>query len=70
MPQILEIFKDRFVTTHEVEVIQNREKSFKEVNVTLPWYCTLLPQDQWRIVQEGRPFDTPWIIARPKNGAK
>ncbi len=64
--EIEETLKKRFQATHHIEVIRNRGESFNDIQVKLPFLCTLLPQDRFRIVHERRIIPTPWIIARPK----
>jgi hypothetical protein len=56
---------DRFSATHRVSVVTNEPRSPADISILLPWCCLLLPYDRWRLVDEGRPFPTPWIVATP-----
>lgn len=59
---------DRFEPTHHLEIIQNEPRQASD--------CPdiggrpLLAYDRWRLVQEGRPYPTPWLVAWPRGARR
>lgn len=51
-----------FQESHSIALIRNQLRHPKDIRCKLPW---LLPNDRKRLVYEGRPFPTPWLLARP-----
>jgi len=63
---IVQTLSGRFAQTHEVTTVDNQPRTADDFSAPLPWYCRLLRYDRWRLVHEGRPFPTPWLVAKPR----
>jgi len=63
---IVEILMGRFLNTHKVSLVSNEMRSPSDAASLLPRICLLLPKDFDRLVDEGRPIPTPWLIASPR----
>jgi len=62
---IVQELTGRFSASHEVRLIPNEPRNPAEISGMLPKFCLLLPRDLQRLVDEGRPFSTPWLVAGP-----
>jgi hypothetical protein len=62
---IVSVLTRRLEATHSVTVVRNENRTPRDIMVDLPF---LLPNDHWRLLNEGRPFPTPWIVAKPTLG--
>lgn len=67
-PDIVETLKARFEGRFQVEVIPNQPRTPADIRIRLPLFSTPLLNDRRRLVNEGRPFPTPWIVAFPRQG--
>lgn len=63
---IVRSLKERFASTHEVREAANSPRSAADLPPSMPFGRLLLPHDRWRLVQEGRPFPTPWLVCTPR----
>ena len=63
---IVQRLAERFAPTHQVTTVANQPRTADDCVVSLPWYSKLLRYDRWRLVYEGRPFPTPWLVATPR----
>lgn len=62
---IIQTLAARFSASHQSTIILNQPRSAQDAADLLPSYCLLLPNDLLRLVNEGRPFPTPWLFATP-----
>lgn len=67
-PDIVETLKARFEGRFQVEVIPNQPRTPADIRIRLPLFSAPLLNDRRRLVNEGRPFPTPWIVAFPRQG--
>ncbi len=63
--RVMKTLRERLSQTHGVHVVANEPRTPADVPAGFPWSCALLPYDRWRLMDEGRPFLTPWIVAKP-----
>ena len=66
----VQALQQRFAPMHHLQVVVNQPRTAHDCSIRLPWYCRLLSYDRWRLVYEGRPFSTPWIVATTRQAPK
>ena len=68
--EILSALTEMFAPTHRVKIINNRLERADDIDpgLHLPNYVKFLKINLLRMVNEGRPMNTPWLIAYPGLG--
>ncbi|MHB1277560.1 MAG: hypothetical protein ACYC1Q_04115 [Bacteroidia bacterium] len=69
--EIVSALTEMFARTHRVEIIKNRRERPEDIDpgIRLPWYVKFFKINLLRMVNEGRPMSTPWLIAYPGSGS-
>lgn len=63
--ELLEGLKERFHRTHTVNIIENEKRTSEDCPKDI--LRLYLAYDRWRVVHEGRPIPTPWLVAWPRS---
>lgn len=64
--ELLEGLKERFHPTYAVNIIEHEKRTSEDCpKDALRLYLTY---DRWRVVHEGGPIPTPWLVAWPRSG--
>ncbi|OYU96747.1 MAG: hypothetical protein CFE21_00220 [Bacteroidetes bacterium B1(2017)] len=67
--EIQNILLDRFENTHQISIINNRDENLEDFKdkSKLPFVFRIFNKNLLRVINEGRPFPTPWFFMIPKN---
>jgi hypothetical protein len=63
--EVPDLLSARFRSSHNIEMVENQPRTADDLQIDLPWHCVWFKYDRWRLVDEGRPFSTPWLVAKP-----